>query len=500
MKQSVTIISGEQTRQIEVPAGSNLLKVFQENHIELYTPCGGKGTCGKCEVGLEGGITVTACTYHVQGDLTVILPDRRFSEVQVSQYLYTREVPFVPGEEAGWAEHPVGLAIDLGTTTIAYYKVDLLTGSLVGISTALNPQSRFGADVISRIDHCMTHEKGLQELRGALLGEINAQLESAVNGRVADPESCTRVVITGNTTMLHIFRGTDPGTIALAPFTPVFTNRVELSGVDAGLHCHPEARVILLPSLSGYVGADIISGIASLDVPEIPVYLFLDIGTNGEMALVTPGRIWTCATAAGPAFEGANISCGSGAFNGAISKYGPSGFSTIGNAKPVSICGSGLIDLVAFLVDEGLVTGDGKLEETFLVSHREDNGIEADIVFTRQDIREVQLAKAAVAAGINLLLKHSGYSFDRVDRLFLAGGFGNYMDIASALTIGLLPPEMEGRIVQVGNTAGTGGLLALKSEKFIRYLETVKGRMEYIELSYDEDFPQEFAMQMDFRV
>jgi len=500
MKHRVRVISGEQHIQVDVPEGANLLKVFQENNIELYAPCGGNGKCGKCKVRLEGGLTVTACTYPVHGDITVQMPDRQFSEVQVSQYQFTREVLFTPGRDAGLADDPMGLAIDMGTTTLAFYQVDLHSGALMRIGTALNPQARYGGDVISRINHCMTNDRGLEELRVVVVDEINRQIKTLAAEQGIAPGSFTRIIITGNTTMLHLFAGVDPETIALAPFTPAFTDMRVFSGTSAGLACHPDASVMLLPSLSGYVGADIISGIASLDAGNTPAYLFLDIGTNGELALVTPDRIWSCATAAGPAFEGANISCGSGAFDGAVSKFGREGITVIGNTRAVSICGSGLIDIVAFLIEEGLVQGDGKLEESFIVSPEDSNGIDSDIVITQKDIREIQLAKAAIAAGINLLLKHSGYSFGQIDRLFLAGGFGNYMDTESALRIGLLPPEMEGKIVQAGNTAGTGGLLAVRSEEFIPYMETVKDRMEYIELSYDEDFPLEFAMQMDFRL
>ena len=178
------------------------------------------------------------------------MPDSRFSEVQVSQYRYTREVSFEPGDEAGLAEEPVGLAIDLGTTTLAFYKVDLRTGALTRIGTALNPQVRFGGDVISRINHCMTRDGGLQELRKAVVDGINHQVEILAAEQETEPLSFTRVVITGNTTMLHLLAGVDPGPIALAPFTPAFTGRREFSGRDAGLAFHPDARVLLLPSLS----------------------------------------------------------------------------------------------------------------------------------------------------------------------------------------------------------------------------------------------------------
>ena len=400
MKHRLTVISGGKTLQLEVPAGANLLKVFQENEIELYAPCGGNGTCGKCKVRLEGGLTVTACTYYVEKDIAVMLPDQQFSEIQVTQYQYTRKVYFIPGKEAALAGFPMGLAIDLGTTTIAYYLVNLITGSLVGISTAMNPQARFGGDVISRISHCMTHSGGLKELQDAVIKSFNTHLEAFAAEQGIDTGSFTKVVVAGNTTMLHILSGTDPGPIALAPFTPAFTDRLELSAAAAGLKCHPEASMVLLPSVSGYVGADIVAGIASIDDAEIPAYLYLDIGTNGEMALVTPGKIWCCATAAGPAFEGANITCGSGAFEGAISKYNREGFSTIGKAKPVSICGSGLIDLMAFLLEKGLVKVDGNMEETFLVSAREHNGVDTDIVLSVY--RNIQFTVRT----INIIIPH----------------------------------------------------------------------------------------------
>jgi uncharacterized 2Fe-2S/4Fe-4S cluster protein (DUF4445 family) len=249
------------------------------------------------------------------------------------------------------------------------------------------------------------------------------------------------------------------------------------------------------------VGADIVAGIASVKPTEAyKRYLFLDIGTNGEMALVTPETIWCCATAAGPAFEGANISCGMSAVEGAIGSYSADGFTVIGNGTPTGICGSGLIDTIAYLIENNLVQGDGILERDFVVYEDMEEPLTRKISITQQDIREVQLAKSAIIAGLNVLMKKSGLGFDDLDALFLAGGFGSYIDVKSAVTIGMLPKEMEQKTISLGNTSGTGALLALKSVLFDQIVQDVRNRSVYVELSEDEDFVLDFVMNMDFNV
>ncbi|MBK9389784.1 MAG: ATP-binding protein [Bacteroidetes bacterium] len=224
----------------------------------------------------------------------------------------------------------------------------------------------------------------------------------------------------------------------------------------------------------------------------------MDIGTNGELALVTGNKILCCSTAAGPAFEGAKISCGMGAVEGAVSAFGESGFTVIGDEMPSGICGSGLIDIVAWLLETSEMNTEGQLNADFVVVPESGTSTGKAISITQDDIREVQLAKSAIASGARILVKQAGMSFDQLDALFLAGGFGNYINIENAVRIGLLPAEMKNKIIPLGNTSGTGAILALKSVKFDDIIQSLLAKTQHIELAEDEDFAVEFAMNMYF--
>jgi uncharacterized 2Fe-2S/4Fe-4S cluster protein (DUF4445 family) len=429
----------------------------------------------------------------------LIIPDRKEASILVSQHQYTVKLPFMPGLKANMSAFPHGVAIDVGTTTLVFYLVNLITGTIVETRSMLNPQTRFGGDVITRINHAAQKDNGLEDLQRAIVVAINSQLHHFTEVAGIPKEELIRITITGNTTMLHLLKGVDPLPIALAPFNAPFLDEQLLNGKTLGLKCHPEAEVKLLPSISAYVGSDIVAGLASIVPSEkYQRYLFMDIGTNGELALVTPEKIWCCATAAGPAFEGARISCGLGAVAGAISTFENGSYGVIGDEAPVGICGSGLIDVVAFMIDQDLVSHDGLIEEDFeLVStRRTGNGLPISI--TQQDIREVQLAKSAIAAGVNVLLRNAGLAHPDIDAVFLAGGFGNYINHESAMKIGLISPEFRNKIISLGNTSGTGAVLALRSIQFDNLIETLIGRTEYIELSQNDEFTIDFAMNMMF--
>jgi len=498
MKFTVEVISKKNKTRVGVEKDANLLSVLQANDFNIYAPCAGNGTCSKCRVQVIDFGSVLSCQHSVQEDITVIIPDKLEMEVLVSQYSHTLTVPFIPDQTAMMSSYPLGLAIDIGTTTIAFYQVNLITGVLQGIKSAVNHQATFGADVISRIFYCTENEGGIKLLQRTIIAQINEYMQIFAEENSVDPGFFTKIMIAGNNTMLHMISGIDPKSLALAPFTPVFTKHQMLNALDLGLASHPDAEVHLLPSVSAYVGSDIVAGIASLANEGDKPYLFIDIGTNGEMALVSKEKIWCCATAAGPAFEGANISCGSGAIPGAISTFSETGFTTIGYAKPASICGSGLIDIVSFLLDQSKISEDGLLEEDFIVSAAGENALAENISITQKDIREVQLAKGAIAAGISILMQRSELEYSDITHLYVAGGFGNYMNMDSAFNIGLLPEEMKGKTELIGNAAGTGALLALKSKSFLERIELIRQKTEYIELSYDKDFPLEFALKMYF--
>ena len=557
-----------------VPTGSNLLDVLRNHHFEVYAPCGGEGTCGKCLVGIrERGHAdrsqVTSCRYTVDRDIDVDLPDTAETEVLVSQYERLRELPLEPGTAAATENEtatedetatgtrpaaeagapstrslppatPIGAAIDLGTTTIVAHLADLKSGSLIGTRTARNPQAAFGADVISRIHHCMTVENGLGTLRKLVIGTISRLISESADSHGFRDTDIVRVTVAGNATMLHILLGLDPEPLAFAPFQTVFTGAKQFPAKRLGLDIHPGAEVHILPSFSAYVGADVVAGLAALDPGATPEnYLFVDVGTNGEIALVMPDRILCCATAAGPAFEGANLSCGMEAVAGAISRYrGPGDFRTIANAPPAGICGSGLVDIVASLVRRGVIRGDGFLAEPAVIvpaarsgiqpasgsTAQSESGVESgsgtgpssgsavqteprsgsalgtdrEILLTPGDVREVQLSKSAITAGVALLMRHAVCRTDDIGAVYLAGGLGNYLQPRSAVEIGLFPRELENRIIPVGNTSASGALLALKSERFGACLDEILSRMELFELSVHPEFPDEFAANMAF--
>ncbi|NPA37251.1 MAG: DUF4445 domain-containing protein [Chlorobi bacterium] len=478
--------------EVTAGKGDNLLKVIQSFVNGFYAPCGGNGTCGKCRVRIVDEGVVTSCLYEVEKDIEVILPDDQEMKVLSSQYNFSEDVVLNPGDAALLADSPVGVAVDIGTTTIVYYFVDLKSGGITDIVSNVNPQVKYGADVISRINYTAENDSGTDEMKYILIDNFNRVTSEFCRKHGYKKEDVARVSIAGNTVMLHMFLGVNALSIAHAPFTPVFTETRKLKPQEAGLDINKNATVILTPSLSGYVGGDIIAGLASVKKDFYKKqFLFVDIGTNGEIVLVTKDRMLACATAAGPAFEGANISCGMSAVTGAVSSFRNGSPGVIGDAEAAGVCGSGLIDIIAFMLDNGTLSMEGNIESDFTIPG-------TDIKITQQDVREVQLAKSAIAAGINRLLSIAGISVNELDNILLAGGFGNYIDIRSAIRIGLLPDVDTGKYIQMGNTAGNGAVLALKSDDFIPEMENLKKKIEYIELSTDPEFSMEYAMNMFF--
>jgi len=488
----IKIVTPENIRTIESGTGHSLLDILRKNGNKVYAPCGGKGTCGKCRVIITGEGEVISCKYYPDKDIEVILPREDEANILVHQTEYLEDLPFKISNSGNLSSVPYGIAIDIGTTTVVLYFLNLLTGQIEKISSLLNPQKLYGADVITRISYCQEHENGLSELQKSIVGVINDELNNFRIKNKINTGNFEKIIIVGNTTMLHIILGEDPLSIALAPFRPKFTDKQIRKGHLTGLNINANAEVITLPCISAFVGADIVAGLAVLKVTA-KNYLFLDIGTNGEMALITGEKILTCATAAGPAFEGANLSCGMGAVYGAISVFSnPEKYQVIGNSDPLGICGSGIVDIVVYLLENELIDETGLLKETFIINH------EKGILVTQQDIREIQLAKSAIFSGIKILLNKAELFMSDIDALYLAGGFGNYINIISAIQIGLLPYELRDKIYPVGNSAGIGALQYLNSDDFESKTDRILKNTQYIELSYEDEFTLEFALNMDF--
>lgn len=418
-----------------------------------------------------------------------------------------------------------GVAVDIGTTTAVIMVWNLKTGEMVDVAAVTNPQGAYGADVISRITFVMEKEGNLEIIHNAIIDCINKAVGEFAEQYGFSTDNIYQYVVVGNTTMSHIFLGTDPSQLALAPFTPVFTRGVDISASFLNLAGAESAEVHVAANIAGHVGSDITAGVITTDLMECDKgHLFLDIGTNGEIVLTGNGRAVACSTAAGPAFEGSSIKQGMRAARGAIEKVDilkdHVEISVIGDVKPVGICGSGIIDAVGELIRTGIVDKSGRLlnrerlakkgiSENILKHIREDGKAcdfvlyfsedgKSDVVITQKDVREVQLAKAAISAGISIMMTEIGLTAETLEKISIAGAFGNYIRTASAINIGLLPKIAEEKIHSLGNSAGIGASMILLSECCRQEAEVTAGRIEHIELAARSDFQDQYMTAMMF--
>jgi uncharacterized 2Fe-2S/4Fe-4S cluster protein (DUF4445 family) len=508
---------GVSVRTLHATRGESLLDVLRRGGVHITAACGGKKNCRKCTVQVAGEGDVQSCHYAVTRDIEVSVTREARAEILdgmeaklkpvANNCGIVREgrgvVSVIEGcdgtiDASAAGEGIFGIAVDIGTTTVVVYLEDLLLCRTLDVVAFINPQTRYGHDVVSRIHHTMERPDGLAELQREIRDAINAAMDALATRNGIDARCLYKLTVVGNNTMLHLFLGVDPASIAAAPYTPRFTEQKLLRGEDAGMRIHPRGIVVVLPSVSGYVGADITAGIASTDLCERDDYsLFVDIGTNGEMALGSRERLCCCSTAAGPAFEGATIECGVGGVEGAISRYESGRYDTIGGKPAIGICGSGILDIAADLRSRDLADASGYMEKDALIVPRAASAVAHDIVFTPADVRQVQLATAAIYAGIRIMLKEAGVTMEQVGRLYLAGGFGNYLRIESAVAVGLLPASLQARIVPVGNSAGSGSRLALRSVDFTAQVNRVAQAAQYIELSMRMDFNEEYVLSMN---
>lgn len=416
-----------------------------------------------------------------------------------------------------------GLALDVGTTTVVGALVDLKTGAIAAVRSELNGQAPFGADVISRVSHTMLHEDGLALLQARVVETINLLLDRLLDVSGVARENVYEAVAVGNATMLHLLLGIDPEPISVAPFVPAIEQEVTLPVAEIGLRLHPQARLSTLPHLGAYVGADIVAGVLATGVARNEdgrLRLYVDVGTNGEIVLGSSKRTLATAAPAGPAFEGAQIRCGMRASEGAIEGVRIAEDVSLqiigGDVQPLGICGSGLVDAVAEMVKCGLVDTSGRLlrpEEArgrmpdslvdrlvtvdgvraFLLSARKE-----DIVLTQPDIRALQFAKGAIAAGVNVLLARMGVTAEDVHEVLLAGSFGSYINPASARQVGLVPWLPVERIVAVGNAAGEGAKIALLSFRERQAANHIPEFIGYVELSGRVEFNDIFTEALAF--
>ncbi len=418
----------------------------------------------------------------------------------------------------------LGLAYDIGTTTVACYFVDLRSGEQISQASLLNPQTTYGGDVIMRVKYCV--ENGLDGPTGDIrkaLNQLGAKCAASAKQKMKD---IYLITVVGNTCMHHLFLGISPASLAYAPYTPAAAEPMQLAASEFGFTVNPSAKLYMLPNIAGFVGADTVGAALAAAMDEKKeITLLIDIGTNGEMVLGTERRLIACSTAAGPAFEGALITCGMRGAEGAIDhvslKDGKYTYSVIGGGKPIGICGSGLIDLMSELVRTGLVESAGRLlpadeiegpeglllreriiefegQRAFLLADAESSGTGEALVFTQKDVREVQLAKGAMAAGIQMMCGRLGIVTGDIQSVMIAGAFGSYMSPASACGIGLIPPELEEKVVAIGNAAGQGARLCVLSIDEYKRAARLAKHIEYLELAADPQFQDVFVDELEF--
>lgn len=517
----------------------------------IETPCGGKGTCGKCKVTVIKPYykDVLACQTKICDGMEIIVGKKESTgtgtgtagqDIQTAsnaRYSIDKEDSMVVLTNGGsisekFNEHvnrnvvlneDTLAACDIGTTTVVCYLIDKETGQIISTRSGANPQRSFGADVLSRIDAAARADDNDKANGG--LQMMQTQIVSLLNGWISEMltecgrTKVSRFSVAGNTVMCHLLMGISPEKLGKAPFMPDEYFGREFNPLDIGLeNCQ---TMIIFPAVSGFVGGDITAGMMeTVNCNELTLYL--DIGTNGEMALGKGDRYVCCATAAGPAFEGAQIELGMPAAKGAVDKVWLEGrrikYSVIGNDRPVGLCGSGLIDALAVLLKAGIIDENGTIlsgQELPILFRSYVFEVEAEetaqstesslavhiapgVYITQEDIRKLQLAKGAIAAGIEVLFKEYGCTPCNIDVLTFAGGFGNYIDKASAAAIGLFPQELLDKAKEVGNAAGNGAVsAALSQEAWERALE-ISGNMRYIELASYPHFNEMYVEHMNF--
>lgn len=517
-------------KEISIHEGATLVDAAGQAGIILNTVCGGKGTCGKCTAYLEpDNRKVLACRHRIESDLTVIIPaDTRFFEQRILAEGAESTRKIRPDVYERYAEASsgaiLGVAVDLGTTTVVAKLVDMKTGECLATEVVLNPQARFGDDVVSRIAYAETGERAA-ELHEIIVDCLNNLVGKLCRGAAAEIGQVREVCIVGNTTMSHIFLELPVAQLGRAPYEAFSLDAHDIPGSDSALAINSGGNVHVVENIAGFVGSDTTAVALATDIDSAEkMTLIVDIGTNGELVLGTGEKLYAASCAAGPAFEGARISQGGRAVDGAIEAVvlnrDDLGLDVIGGGPPRSICGSGLIDAVAVMLELGVIDRTGRFAEPAELGRRLAPAIasrvvdhdgqpafrltpgrladERPVLLTQRDIRELQLAKAAIRAGIRLLQQKTGLQDCDIEQVLLAGAFGNYIRAESALRIGLLPAVGPERIQFVGNAASSGARMILVSRDCRDHARELARRIEYVEIAHQPGFHDVFADSLLF--
>jgi len=549
---------------VEAEKDENVREALQRGGIYIDGGCDGQGLCGQCTIwaSAQGPVPETphesisraqmgkglrlSCQLKAEQDMDLELCDNYSLEahfgddsgpilvgdlshsgeidpaVQVVQTNGTWHMVYELGDREAvdiWSEQfePKGLAVDIGTTTLVVYLMSLITGRELANASSLNPQIRFGHDVLTRVQKGSSPE-GLQELSAAVRGGVNDLIREACQASSADPLEILDVVVGGNTTMLELCAGINPEPLGRIPFQVDIPSSRSVPASRFGFDVNPGAKVYIPPVIHAFVGSDISCGLLVSDgfFKDEGCMLFLDVGTNGEMGVSNGTERLVTSTAAGPAFEGAGLSSGMRAARGAVEAVTRWGddlqFATIGNVQPRGICGSGLIDLLTMLLTTGILDPSGRLRKAEecpklsdnLVRHLEEEDghplfrIGPDVVLTQNDIRQIQLAKSAIRTGMDLLLQETGLDPESLDSVVIGGGFGNFLRPPSLEAIGMLPPNTAHKVAFGGNTSWQGCAKLLVSVTKRRFLEQEAQKIRHLPIAEKSEFMDRFVQNMEF--
>lgn len=491
MKTSIQVMYSSQT--IEAETGEDLLTALRRAGSAPDAPCGGRGTCGKCRV-LVDGKEVLACQTKVREGMAVALAEASRPEILT--------ISNVPVQRAAPGQEGFLLAFDVGTTTLVCYLLDGKTGRELAVSNMLNPQASYGADVVTRIQAAM--HGGMDALCSVLREGMSRQIQEVCGSAGVQAEEISVVSIVGNPCMQQLFLGILPQNLVEIPFKPILT-RGEIRPAREYLPICKNASLLVVPNISGYVGADTIGCVLSTEMYDTEeTVLMVDIGTNGEMVLGGKKGMAACATAAGPALEGAGIRFGMRGAAGAIDhvwlEAGALRCSIIGGGDAAGICGSGLIDAAAAALDAGLLNRRGKILGGEELDGERVIRLSGNVYLTQEDIRQLQLAKGAIAAGIELMAVQMDLTLEQIDRVMLAGAFGSFLRPESACRIGLLPAALLGKITVAGNAAGEGAKLLACGQPDLSLAQRLADEIEFLELAELPAFRRVFAKNMVFPV
>ncbi|MDD2493979.1 MAG: ASKHA domain-containing protein [Tissierellia bacterium] len=503
----------------------SLSELLQQNNIDFKLPCGGNHTCGKCKIKVSGELSSISkeeknflTKSEIENGYRMICFTKASSDIVVE----TENAKLNQILEKGIMDNFIldsllldteyGIAIDIGTTTVVACLFKGNNKECIAVKSQLNMQKIYGADVISRINYSISNS--VTQVNQTIINQVNDMIKLLVNGTGIPQNSIKQLVVTGNTTMLHFFANLDPKDIAFYPFIPKSLFGMYMENT-MGLNITLDCKIYIPPCISAYVGADLLCCILSSDmIHNGDISFIVDIGTNGEMALYKNGQLNCCSTAAGPAFEGANLMHGSPAVEGAIYKVyydentSSIEYKTINDAPAIGICGSGIIDALAVLLKLNVIDNTGRFlkegnpfTKNIIINENNETCFQFDnsnIYISQKDIRQIQLAKGAIAAGIETLLLENNIKSNEIQTFYICGGFGTYLDLNSAETIGLIPENIVDKVKVIGNGAIAGASRILLNKNSIGELDLINSKCSYIELSTSEIFMNKYIEKMNF--